>query len=212
MRSVTLTLPPSDGGCEESVVGTFERSDVELLGRFTAAVKRLRESALLTRGMPVVTSISWERQCGLQFICGAYSDSELHELLHVLRPLILQQEATSYHRIAALFGRRFENRRFRDDLKIWRHTFEHGQLSHLMQVSVGSIPLLHGETLKQWLNGEQYHGDEEKRANWQRVRDALTDENVRAYVINQLAGKVMAVFMLDGLAQRVLAAGEPATA
>ena len=141
----------------------------------------------------------------LKWTCPPIDNSELYELLHVLRPLILLNEATSFERIAGLFGKKFDNEKFRGYLKLQRRTFEDGELKRYMQISLNDQALLDNATLKLWLNGEQYHTDEVKAGTWKKIEKALGVENARALVITQLQSKVKALFNLQYIARLILA-------
>ncbi|MCP5234169.1 MAG: hypothetical protein H6945_00315 [Zoogloeaceae bacterium] len=146
----------------------------------------------------------------MTFECAPYSDAELHELLHVLRPVILHKEATSFNNIAALLGRRFSSRAFADHMKVIRRVFEHGELNLYMQVSVGGQPLFHESLLDNWLNGAQYHTDAEKAEVWRALEKSLTAPNARAVVMSQLQGKVKALFNLEYIVALVLGKSDDA--
>jgi hypothetical protein len=204
MPEVALALKDEDGTLIEKIRGTFEPSEVELLRRFVGFVDRVRETTLLRRGMPNITNVHFSQDAGLKFTCGAYSNAELHELLHVLRPLILSKESTSFEKVAGLLGKRFESDNFRSHLKLQRTVYDHGELKLYMQISLADQALFDDSTLKLWLNGEQYHTDDEKASAWKEFESALTTENARALVITQLQGKVKALFNLQYIAGLVL--------
>lgn len=174
-----------------------------LLKRFAAAMERVRGTALLKRGLPAITNMKWSG-AGMEFSCEPYSDAELFELLHVLRHLILSQESASFEKVLALLGRRFSCREFGDHAKALRHLFENGELSSYMQVSVGGQPLFDGSLLRMWLNGTQYHTDEEKAAVWSKLEGSLESDNARALVMNQLHSRVNSLFLLDNLCNLIL--------
>lgn len=204
MLEVCLGLENKAGDPVETVVATFDESEVDLLRRYSEFVERLRITKLLQRGMPAITNMSWKYGEGMKWTCPPYENSELYELLHVLRPLILSKESTSFERIAGLLGRKFDNEKFHGHLKRQRTIFADGELKLYMQISLNDQPLLADSTLKLWLNGEQYHTDDEKSVTWKKIEDALTAENTRALVINQLHDKVKALFNLQNIAKLVL--------
>lgn len=204
MTEVRLGLNTESGELIETISATFEAPEIDLLRRYVEFVDRVRETKLLERGMPAITNMSWKPDEGMKWACSPYENSELHELLHVLRPLILSKEATSFDRIAGMLGKKFDSGNFRGHLKLQRTIFEDGELKLYMQISLNEQPLLADSTLKLWLNGEQYHTDEEKAATWKEIEDALTTENARALVITQLQAKVKALFNLQYIARLVL--------
>lgn len=204
MTEIRLGLKTENGDLVETISATFDASEIDVLRRYVEFVDRVRVTKLLQRGMPAITNMSWRTDEEMKWICPPYENSELHELLHVLRPLILAKEATSFERIAGLLGKKFDSEKFRGHLKLQRTVFEDGELKLYMQISLNDQPLLADSTLKLWLNGEQYHTDEEKAATWKEIEDALTIENARALVITQLQAKVKALFNVQYIARLVL--------
>jgi hypothetical protein len=182
MKQIQLSLNDEVGQLVERITATFELGDLVLFRTFVELMSRVRTCTLLQRGMPAIGNIKWESGSNMTLTSGPYSDAELHELLHVLRPVILQTEASSFHNVAALLGRRFSNKNFGAHLKTLRAVFEHGELSMYMQISVGGQPLFDKSLLRLWLNGEQYHTDAEKAAAWHAIERTLNTENARALV------------------------------
>lgn len=204
MNVINLSLKSENGTIDDVISGTFDANDVDLLHRFIRLVDRVRESNLLRNGLPSITNISWNPENGMKFTCPPYANSELHELLHVLRPLILQKESTSFHNIAGLLGKKFDNVHFRGHIKLLRTIFEDGELKPYLQISLGDQPLFDDSTLKLWLNAEQYHVDDEKAEKWQEFERSLNTENTRALVITQLQAKVKAIFGIDYIVKLIL--------
>ena len=206
MNTISLTFRTKTGELVETLTATFGPKEIELLRRFDTAVSRVRVTALLRRGMPSISNMRLASETGMEMeiTCPPYEDGELHELLHVLRPLILQNEAISFHNIASLLGKRFSSERFRARLKAFRELFENGEFRAYMQMEIDGQPLFDDSFIKLWLNSEQYHMDEEKAAVWKELETALSVPNTRAIVITQLQGKVKALFWLQFVAGLVL--------
>ena len=193
MNTAKLTLRDAEDNVVAKVTGNFSDDDFTLLQKYAAAMARVRGTELLRQGLP-----------GMEFSCGPYTDAQLFELLHVLRHVILSQEPASFEKVTALLGRRFSDRAFGEHLKALRNLFENGELSSYMQVSVGGQPLFDGSLLRMWLNGTQYHTDAEKAEAWAKLEGTLNTENARALVMNQLHGRVKALFLLEQVAHLVL--------
>jgi hypothetical protein len=201
MHHVSLPLLNEEGNLIETISAVFEPTEIELLRRFVQFVDSVRNTKLVLRGMPVITNMNL---IGMKFTCSPYDNSELHELLHVLRPLILQDEATSFNNVAGILGKRFSNQIFRAHLKLQRKVFEDGEFNLYMQISLNDRSLFNDSTLKLWLNGKQYHTDEENAETWGGIESALNTENTRAFVISQLHSKVKALFNLQHTSKLVL--------
>jgi len=148
---ITLTLRDKDNNPIETISTTFQPADLDLLNQFVSATLRVRESRLLTRGLPAITSINCSLESGMQITCAPYDNSELFELLHVLRPLILSREVASFDKSIAILGRRFSNKRLSRHLRAIRRVFEDGELKAYMQITVGDQPVFDDSLLKTWL-------------------------------------------------------------
>lgn len=203
MQTTSLTLQDSEDKVVATVSGTFDADDIALLQRFVAAMARVRGTALFRRGLPSITNLKWT-SAGMEFSCEQYTNAELFELLHALRHVILSEEAMSFEKIAALLGRRFRSREFGDHIKALRNLFENGELSSYMQISVGGQALFNGSLLRMWLNGTQYHTDEEKAAAWAKLKGSLESENARGIVMNQLHSRVNALLLLEHVVELIL--------
>ena len=150
--------------------------------------------------MPAITNMNWNQQEGFKLECPPVENSELFELLHVLRPIVLSQEPASFERVAAIVGHRFASQPLRNWLKQTRKVYEHGVLSLYMQMQLNDQKLFHDSLLKLWLNAEQYHQDKDKAAEWAKLEDALSKENARAIIINQLQSRIRGAFDLEHIA------------
>jgi len=207
MKKIQLSLNDETGQLVETISAIFEPSDLTLFRSFVDLMARVRSCTILQRGMPG-TNIRLEGSSGLTFTCEPYANAELYELLHVLRLVILQNEPISFHNVAALLGRRFSSKNFAAHLKRLRTVFKHGEQSIYMQISIDQQPLFDESLLRLWLNGVQYHADAEKAAAWQALEASLSTENTRGLVMNQLQGKVKALFYLEYIINLVLKKSE----
>ena len=188
----------------EQVSATFTHDDLKLLRSFVELLSRVRKCTLLERGMPSISNIKWENDSGMTLTCAAYTNAELHELLHVLRPVMLQREPASFHNVISLLGRRFSNKKFSGLIKRLRKVFDNGELSLYMQISINDRPLFDKSLLDIWLNGAQYHTDAEKAAAWEAFETSLSTENARALVMSQLHSKVKPLFNLEYIVELIL--------
>src|SRR6185312_12399287 len=155
MPTVALSLQNVDGTLVEELAGLFGDSDLDVLRKFIKLMSRLRGCELMVRGLPGMTNLSLTAESGMQFTCEPYTNAELHDLLHVLRPVILQNEPFSFNKITALLQRCFTSRRFSDYVKSIRGMFENGELRAYMQITLGGQPLFDQSLLNLWLNAEQ---------------------------------------------------------
>ncbi len=203
MKTVKLQLS-DDTGSKFDIEASFDAEDLALLASFRRFMRRIYDASLTKRGIPFVTNLNWEAGKGPTFTAPEFTNAELHELLHVLRPVILENEDASFQKVQALLGKKFKDKHFGEHLKALRHLFDHGELSRFMQISVGGQKLWDKSVLHTWLNGVQYHTDAEKAEAWQKLESTLTEDNARAVIISQIHSRVKALILLDHVVSLVL--------
>lgn len=206
MTSVAMSLMlEGEENPSLEVSGGFAAEEIVLLQQFVGLVLRVRECSLLRRGMPSLSALKFEAGSGLSITCADYTDAELFELLHVLRPVSLEEERASFHRVAALLGRNISSAEVRAYLKLQKRVFRHGEMNLYCQVSINSQPLFDESLLRIWLNGTQYHTDAEKAEAWAQLESALQEGSARALVMAQLHSRVVTLFNVDYVARQVIA-------
>lgn len=210
LQNISLSLRNEEGHVVSIVEGAFSPDDLQMLNQYLVSMSRLRETALVKRGIPMISNMNWSSGNAMSFKCDEYSNAELYELLHVSRHLILESEPASFHKTLALLGRKFKDKTFASHQKYIRKMFEDGELSMYMQISIGGQNLLDESLLKTWLNGTQYHADTEKAAAWEQLESSLTTENARAIVSTQLHSRVKAMALLEHDVKLVTSAQSPA--
>lgn len=210
MPTVRLQERSEDGAVLDTFSGEVSDSDLMLFTKFTAHLDRVMECTLIRRGIPGITGMKWE-EGHMEISAGSYTNPELYELLHLLRPLILHNEPASFGAVRAALGRCFKNKGLSSHMKSLQHIFDHGQLASYMQVSIGEQPIFDDSLLRTWLNGTQYHTEDAKAAAWKILEEDLNTENARAIIINQLKDRVYALFLLGKITAAILGNGvEPA--
>lgn len=203
MKYVHLAIRDETGTVTGQIHGSFDDAQLQRLSGYLGHVARLNETALVARGIPGISNLRFGKN-GFELTAPAYSNAELHELLHVLRPLILEGEQHSFIKTCAIVKKIFRDKSFKEQLRTTRHIYDHGELSLYMQITIGSTRLFDRSILHTWLNGTQYHTDAEKANAWSDLEGALTTDNARALLIAQLRAKVVAVHELAHIANLVV--------
>jgi hypothetical protein len=208
MKRISLHLPAAeDSSVLVTVVGDFATDELTTLRQFTKLMERVRLCALLTRGMSGLSGLTFDKS-GLTVRAASCTDGELHELLHVMRPVTLEQERASFKNVTSLLGRRTRSEELSQFLKVNKRVFRDGEMSLYMQISIGTQKLFADSFLNTWLNGTQYHSDDEKALTWSRLEALLGQPNAKALVLSQLHSKVKALMNVDYVAHQVLNAPE----
>lgn len=210
MQNRKIAIKNEDGLILTTLEANFSSEDLLTLNQYLESMSRLRETALVQRGIPMISNMHWSVTSAMRFICGEYSNPELFELLHVSRHLILEREPASFHKILTLLRQKFENEIYISHQEYIKRMFADGELSMFMQISIGEQKLLDNSLLQIWLNGTQYHADVKKNTAWKKLELALTTENARAIVITQLHSKIKALALLEYDVKLITSAQSPA--
>ena len=206
MKLVSLHLPISeDSSVSVVVAGDFSVEEFATLEQYTRLMARVRACALLSRGMGGFGGLTLDKS-GLTIRSAPCTDGELYELLHLIRPITLEDETASFKNVAALLGRRLRDPNLLQFLKINNRVFRDGEMSLYLQISVGRQKLFAESLLHTWLNGTQYHTDSAKAESWSKLEGSLGEPNAKAVVLSQLHSKVMALMNVDYVAHQVLVA------
>ena len=206
MKHLHLELPSEDSEIDAfDIAVDFAEGELKLLSQYRDLTQRVRDCTLLQRGMSGFQGLSFD-QAGLSIRAGTCSKPELHELLHVLRPVTLQNERASFGNVTGILLNRIAEEHAQRFLQLNQHAFQHGEMSLFFQVSVGDKPLFHESLLRTWLNGTQYHTDTNKAADWAALEAALGEPSAQAVVMSQLRSKVVAILNIDYIANQVLLA------
>jgi hypothetical protein len=125
--------------------------------------------------------------------------SQLRELLHVLRPVILQNEPTSYVRVVGILGRRINHHLWRGFVKGYARSFRADNSQEFFSVKIGNLVLNSEEALDLWLNGYEYHRDREKRHRLSASIGSEVTDVSRALFVDLLGAKVEAILEVRDL-------------
>lgn len=197
---IRITL--SDSKETVLVEGSFTDEEWLQLTKFRQYVRELEESEYVSNGMPLDSKISWTVEEGF------YSPtlppaSQIREFLHLLRPLILDDEATYFPRILNIIARHFQHPYFRDTIKTLRDGFLKGNTIRYFKVSIDELQINSEKALRLWLNAFEYHRDPEKEAKLRTLHQEVPFASSKSLLINQLRDKVDAMQWLAAFIDRI---------
>lgn len=199
-----LAIKDENGALLEKIDVVLNEAAKLFLLTYLEFMDRVCDATLLQRGMPGVTSLAWKAGEGWTVTCAEYTNQELHELLHVLRPLILKREPYSFQQTSSMLSRLINSERFNKWLRRQRSLYEKGEPGLYMQFSINEQKIFDESFLSLWLNAEQYHSDLEKKAAWSQLESALTSRNARGLLMGQLQGRVKALLNLAYIANLLI--------
>lgn len=116
-----------------------------------------------------------------------------------MRPFILQGERTSFANIQGLLGRKFNSPLVHGWLKGARKVYSGEHMQAQVRIHANDIDLLTEETLRLWLNADEYHRDQESREAVRNLEVMLGRDGFRAIMLNLLVDKARAVMALHAI-------------
>ncbi len=135
MKTAFLKLIAEDGTQVARIEGAFSDGDLRILQMYAGLMARIREAGLIARGMPFITKMEWQPGSMMKFTCPPFTNGELYELLHVLRPVTLESEVASFKNVMAILGRAFKDKAFAAHQKYVRRIFKDGRAQHVHAAS-----------------------------------------------------------------------------
>jgi len=199
-----LNLGDDGKGNLVKVSGEFSDSEFDQLSRYEQYVGELTETEILRKGAPGKLTINYDKTSGFNFVTELPPDDKLSALLHELRPFILQNEDTNFYKIQKILGKRFENDQFRSFLKSIRKYYQGEKITGMISITANG-KLVNGDALvSTWLNAYEYHRDQEKREEMEKVSEVFPFEATRALLVMILYDKVDAIFIIANVIRVLL--------
>lgn len=201
-----------DQGDTADFEGEFTDEDWKVLQRYRGFVEGLAETQLGKRGLNYGMSIEWNAQTGVAppDTSNFPSDVELREFLHVLRPLILNDEPTFFGKVLGTISRRAPHKGW----KLLQNRFSCTRWESMATITVTTpekpddpsttIVLTSGDTLRKWLNAYEYHHDEDLQAEFTNVvgaPDGFQLDHIKGLMLELIREKTVAIVDLHRIIQ-----------
>lgn len=179
-------------------------NDVEKLRKYDEICERLSRAAIFASGFPTLQTIGMTASQGLTVTVSDFKDSEVSEFLHLARPLMLDKETTSFKKVLAIYRRGLGESELGIHVKYLSNLYLKGDYSKYLRLSAAGMAVFSDEMTRIWLNGGEYHHDEEKILAVQRVEAAISPEAARGLFVAQLSGRVKAIDRLHTMVVNTL--------
>lgn len=203
MKPFELTLSVG-GQTLGKVSGAFTDEEWALAVEYAEYASVIETTQWVRRGMATNLSVKWDEAQGLTTKTELPTDVELREFLHVLRPLILQDERTFFLKILKIFSRhiRLDGFAFFKQLKgqFTGHDFTRQVRIEVQRAGETDRILLNSDDfLRLWLNAYEYHRDRGNRARIEELHEVVDLEHTKALMLHLLVDKTRAILSLRGL-------------
>ncbi len=188
-----VSSPPDADGLSEVANGEFAVDEYKLLCEFREFAVELAAAELLQPGMKDLGNFSWT--AGGEVVSTSKTPAvQIHQLLHLLRPFILQRERTYVPNVTGLIGRRIVRSRVHALLGQINDQFLIKPSTQSFTVSSGGVVINSEPTLQAWLNGFEYHRDRNKRSLLRELQTpGVAFDVTRGILADLLFEKAMAV-------------------
>ena len=204
MKTVRLLLVFDDTKDEFKLEATFSDEDLERFKEFIRQSSELKATKIISEGFPKNISLSWSETKGSAVEAEDIDVEYISSFLHKLRPLILDEESSSFRTISALVRKGFKNTGMERQLKKIRYDYENSEFKSYGQITIGNLPVFDDKTLKLWLYSSEYHQDQDKKDLIKHIEDTFTTRGTKTIFVWQLRDKAYAIFKLAELIQYII--------
>lgn len=216
----SITLRKKSDQSAEVCAGEIGDEDWDLVEAFRKEAARLRTSEWIKSGLDddyTLESDSTGRTAVK--LPNPPSDAAVRELLHLLRPFVLQNERTFFPKVTGRLWRYFAHDYIRTILAQHRDGFNDGYDRAYFELSVSStiegatgqngndnFVINDAEAFSLWLNAFEYHRDERKRKQLIEKLGAEPDDLTLAQFRRMIADKARAVLHVASFLDSIVTA------
>lgn len=201
---VTLTIRNERTGEESATEAQFPPDEWSVLKDFVCFAAKLSSIGLFHGGRRISYNVTCRPGEDLLAEVRLPPADEIDALIHRLRPFVLNDERTQFLRVCGILNRRFMDSRVLDCRDRLRRRFG-GET--LYRWSFQGVVLNSDEILTKWLNAFEYHHDENKRLELQRLLHGFPNEAARAMFVELMYKKAEAVVHLHCFVRFILGQG-----
>jgi hypothetical protein len=190
-------LTRKDTGAVEELRGDISAEDWVLFTEFRDYSGEIRNAEWFRAGLDAGFSLKYKQETGLSVeVPNQPSNAAVRELLHLLRPFVLQKERKAYVRVASKLWQYFDHPYLRQVLAKSRKIFDDGQFSLYGHIELNDLRLNDDRTFGLWLNAFEYHRDPAKRAELEKAFHGQPDDLVMAIFRGMISDKAVEVLRL----------------
>jgi hypothetical protein len=193
-RKIEIRLTDKKAGVETTTVAEFPPEEIEMLHAYYNYVEELSGCKWLKDGAPANLKMNYAEGRGMSFAVQLPPDDDVIIFLYRLRPLILNDEHASYNAVTGIIGRRFADAHIRAFLKQQRELYDGRSMQQQIQIQADGVIINSEKVLNTWLNSFEYHREQDKKKEIERLHALLPLEASRAIFLMLLSHKALAIF------------------
>lgn len=178
-----------------------EFTDIELkvLSSFAEYAHYLGLSSYFKEEKTLKLKITWTEEDGFESESDVPDDDLISSFLHRLRPFILQEEKTYFHKICKILSRRLDNVAIRNKIAEQKKIFDGERIRSMVVISSNEKIINSEGHLRKWLNAYEYHRDTDKQKELEELHWLLPHDTYRALFLQMLCEKSDTIFYIQWL-------------
>jgi len=173
--------------------GEFTDNEWNVLKSFHDEAKQMFQSEAIS-SMKSNIDMSWDRERGITDNSNLPSDDDLYSLLHRLRPFVLQNEPIHFYKVINILRKHFIQKESQAGLVFMKDLFSSKIFRSQVEIRFNNDTIINSdETLDKWLNGFQYHRDNQKIAQIREINELLPNNTMKGIFVHMLIDKGKAI-------------------
>jgi hypothetical protein len=215
----SITLRKQSDQSAEVCAGEIADEDCQLIASFRQEGAKLRTSEWVKTGLDDHYTLEGDSTGKIVVkVPNRPSDSSVRELLHLLRPFVLQSEATFFPKVTGRLWGYLAHPHLRALLAEHRDGFNHGYGRAYFQLAVSAtldgamgqnnedwFVINDARAFDLWVNAFEYHRDDTKRARLREKLGTDPDELSLAIFRSMIADKARAVLHITSFLDELVA-------
>ncbi len=191
----SITLKISQTNEEISSTGELTNDECELLQDFVKYADELFKTPFIQKRDFGGLEIKSDGK-NVEFIPSLpdWNDAEL--FIHKLRPFVLQDEATYFHKIRKFLGQKFTHAYFRGLLSLQKNKFNCKNTQNGVEIKSDGEIINSEKMLLQYLYAHQYHKDKDKQKSLEELHHLMPLDASKIFFLRLLLDKAQAIFCL----------------
>lgn len=190
----SLTMKIAEFGKEISVSGELNDTEFELVKDFVSYADELFHTPFIHKRDYGKFSMKGDKPNNFSIETELPDWNDVTVFLHKLRPFILNNERTYFHKVRKLLGLKFADEYFRGFFNLQKERFNNKRQQGSFQLTSDNEILNSEKMLYEWLNAHEYHREKEKQKFLENLHQIFPLDASKVIFLGFLLEKAQAVF------------------
>lgn len=200
-----VTLRSIDDTKSAHLAFTIPEEEWALLMSFHREAERLKSTRFVQERQGGQIAVNWSVGQPIRSAAKQVDHEAVGAMLLRLRPFVLENERTFFHRVKKVLKRRLDHQAFRKHIDLLDDAFSLGALQRRIRVSTERRNPLSVAVVMDWLNAYEYHRDLEKKVAVEHDLGIFgRDQDGLPLILFALTDMIQTVLDLDGLVETLI--------